>query len=118
MAPRGMMNFVEPETRPDLVWDDEVRGLCVRVYGNGLKSFLFVYRDNDHQLLIRIGKTPVWSLAAARKRAKELRAVIDEGGDPASYHRKLDEVEPGEGVKVGPVENLIRYIAEQHARLS
>jgi hypothetical protein len=27
-----------------LVWDDEVPGLCVRVYGNGAKSFIFIYR--------------------------------------------------------------------------
>jgi hypothetical protein len=24
--------LVEAETRPDLVWDDEVRGLCLRVH--------------------------------------------------------------------------------------
>jgi hypothetical protein len=25
----------ETEPRPELVWDDEARGLCVRVYGDG-----------------------------------------------------------------------------------
>ena len=103
---------METETQPDLVWDDEARGLCVRIYGDGSKSFLFVYRINDRQLLIRIGKTPVWSLATARKRAKKLGAVLDEGRDPASYHHEHGNVEPRQHDKVGPVENLIRYIAD------
>jgi hypothetical protein len=35
---------VETATQPDLLWDDEARGLCLRVYGDGAKSFIFVYR--------------------------------------------------------------------------
>jgi Arm DNA-binding domain len=96
------------ESRPDLVWDKEVPGLCVRVYGNGAKSFLFVFRIADHQRFLRIGKTPMWSLAAARNWAKELRAIVDQGGDPEGYNRERQKVEP--------VENVIRYIAEQLGR--
>ena len=50
---------VRRETRPDLVWDNETRGLCVRVYGDGSQSFIFVYRIDDRQHFIRIGKTPI-----------------------------------------------------------
>ena len=89
--------------RPDLVWDGEALGLCVRVYGNGAKSFIFVYRRDDRQHFIRIGKTPTWSLEAARDRAKKLRSILDQDDDPALYH-KLNNV--------APVENIIRYIAE------
>ena len=99
-----MTEVEETEPRPDLVWDDQVRGLCVRVYGNGLQSFLFVYRINDRQHFISIGKSPVWSLEAARDRAKSLRSVIDQGGDPASYNRECDNG--------GAVENVIQYIRE------
>jgi hypothetical protein len=100
-----MTEVEETEPQPNLVWDDQVRGLCVRVYGDGSQSFLFVYRINDRQHFIRIGKTPVWSLEAARDRAKSLRSVVEEGGDPASYHRERDNVQA--------VENVIQYIAEQ-----
>jgi Arm domain-containing DNA-binding protein len=96
-----MAEVEEPEPRPDLVWDDQVRGLCVRVYSNGSQSFLFVYRINDRQRFIKIGKTPVWSLEAARKRATKLRAVVDEGHDPARELNRID-----------PVENVMRHIAE------
>src|SRR6266568_6102493 len=95
----------ESETRPDLLWDDEAPGLCVRVHGNGSKSFFCVYRINDRQRFLRIGKTPMWSLEAARNWAKELRDVVNQGGDPETYNRERH--------KVGPVENVIQYIAEQ-----
>jgi hypothetical protein len=93
------------ETRSDLVWDKEALGLCVRVHGNGAQSFLFVYRMNDRQCFLRIGKTPKCSLAAARNWAKELRAIIDQGGDPEDYNRERQKAEP--------VEDILRYIAEQ-----
>jgi hypothetical protein len=98
-----MTEVEETEPQPDLVWDDQVRGLCVRVYGNGSQSFFFVYRINDRQRLLRIGKTPVWSLETARKRARKLRAVVDDGHDPASFR---------EPERIDAVETVMRHIAE------
>jgi hypothetical protein len=94
---------VRRETRPDLVWDNETRSLCVRVYGDGSQSFIFVYRIDDRQHFIRIGKTPIWSLEAAQDRAKKLRAILNKGNDPARYQKQNN---------VAPVEYIIRYIAE------
>jgi hypothetical protein len=34
------LDIGETATRPDLVWDNEVPDLCVRVHGNGEKSFI------------------------------------------------------------------------------
>jgi hypothetical protein len=99
-----MAEVEEAEPQPDLIWDVQVHGLCVRIFGNGSKSFFFVYRINDRQCFIRIGKTPVWSLEAAQKRARMLRAIVDEGRDPASYFREPDRIDP--------VENVMRHIAE------
>ncbi len=94
----------DTERRPDLVWDAEARPLCVRVYGDGVKSFIVVYCINDRQHFIRIGATPVWSLEAARDKAKKLRSILNQGDDPARYHKQNN---------VAPVENVIRYITEQ-----
>jgi hypothetical protein len=94
----------ENQIRPNLLWDDQVRGLCVRVYRDGSKSFIFVYRIHDRQHFIRIGKTPIWSLEAAQGRAKKLRSILNQGDDPARY-QKLNNV--------APVEAVIQYIAEQ-----
>jgi hypothetical protein len=96
----------ESEIRPNLVWDNEAPGLCVRCYGDGAKSFIFVYRIGNRQRFIRIGETPLWSLEVARTRAKELRSIVDQGRDPARENCGRDMRE------IPPVENLIQYIAE------
>jgi hypothetical protein len=85
---------VENATRPDLIWDDEARGLCLRVYGDDSKSFIFVYRIGDRQRFIRIGTSPPWSLEAARARAKELRPIVDQGRDPAAGENRGREIPP------------------------
>jgi Arm DNA-binding domain len=94
----------ETGTRPDLVWDDEVPGLCVRVHGSGEKSFIFVYRRDNRQHFVRIGATPRWSLEGARRWAKELRSAVDQGHDPQLYNREPQKIEP--------VESFIQLIAE------
>ena len=63
----------------DLLWDDEVRGLCLRVYGDGSQSFIFLYRLSGRQRFIRIGRSPRWSLETARIKAQELRSIVDQG---------------------------------------
>jgi len=100
----GNAEVAENIIRPDLLWDDQVRGLCVLAYGDGSKSFIFVYRMHNGQHFVRIGKTPVWSLEAAQDRAKKLLSILNQGDDPARYQKQNN---------VAPVENLIQYIADQ-----
>jgi hypothetical protein len=95
---------VEAEARPDLIWDNEAPGLCVRVHGNGEKSFIFVYRCDNRQRFVRIGTTPRWSLEGARRWAKELRSAVERGHDPEFYNRERQ--------KMKPVESFIKLIAE------
>jgi len=80
------------ETRPDLVWDNEAPGLCLRVHGNGENSFIFVYRRDSRQRFIRIGTTPRWSLEEARSWAKQLRSALNRGHDPEQYNREGQEI--------------------------
>jgi hypothetical protein len=82
-----MEDVVENATGSDLIWDDEARGLCVRVYPDGVKSFIFLYHINGRQRFIRIGCSPGLSLKAARNRARELRRIVDEGCDPVGNER-------------------------------
>ena len=79
---RSKVEVVETVARADLLWDDS-RGLCLRIYRDDSKSFVFVYRIGDRQRFIRIGTSPPWSLKAARARTKELRSILDKGRDPA-----------------------------------
>jgi hypothetical protein len=91
--PTDMSAEVEQtEIRPDLAWDAEAPGLCVRVYGNGEKSFVFVYRRDDRQRFVRIGTTPRRSLEGARRWAKELRSAVERGEDPEHYNPERQEI--------------------------
>jgi Arm domain-containing DNA-binding protein len=103
---------VAEEMRPDLVWDNEAPGLCVRVHGDGEKSFIFVYRRDNRQRFVRIGITPRWSREGARRWAKELRSAVDRGDDPEHYNRERQEIANRERQKIKPVESFIRLIAE------
>jgi len=94
----------ETGTRPDLVWDNEVPGLCVRVHGNGEKSFIFVYRRDDRQRFVRIGATPRRSLEGARRWAQELRSAVSRDHDPELYNRERQKIER--------VESFMHLIAE------
>jgi hypothetical protein len=96
--------IAETGTRPDLIWDNEAPGLCIRVHGNSEKSFIFVYRRDGPQRFVIIGTTPAWSLEGARRWAKELRSAVDRGDDPESYNRERQ--------KIKPVESFIQFIAE------
>jgi hypothetical protein len=99
------LEVAETGTQPDLVWDNEVPGLCIRVHGNGEKSFIFVYRSDNRQRFVRIGTSPRWSLGGARRWAKELRSAVDQGHDPEFYN--------SERQKIKPVESFIQLIAEE-----
>jgi hypothetical protein len=91
-----MIAALEPPTKGRrIVWDAEVPGLGLRIAcasdddHEGPRSFVFSYRNrrDGKQRLYRIGtakvtKGGVWTLAAARTRARALRKEIDLGGDP------------------------------------
>src|SRR6266480_3127454 len=76
VQPLAFNDLVETTTRSGLIWDDEARGLCIRAYPDRSQSYIFVYRINDRQRFIRIGRSPRWSLEAARIRAKEYLSII------------------------------------------
>ncbi len=65
-----------------IFWDNEIRGLGVRVTSKNAKSFVLDYRAGGRQRRITIGSYPDWSVAAARAEAREMKREVDRGGDP------------------------------------
>ena len=57
-------------------------GICITA--NGARSFILRYRvrGSGRERCITIGAFPNWQVTAARARAKELKQLIDVGGDP------------------------------------
>jgi integrase len=60
------------------------RGFMLRVTPAGARSWCLNYRlkDTGRERRITIGDIAAWPLAEARKRAAELRRIVDAGGDP------------------------------------
>jgi integrase len=72
-----------PKKGNKITYDVGVPGFGCRVTAAGTRSFILNYttrggRERRHT----IGQFPDWSTTAARARARELRRLIDDGGDP------------------------------------
>lgn len=71
-----------PDKGRNVVYEEDIRGLCVRVYSTGKRSFFLRTYIQGHDKTMKIGDYPTWPVAAARKRAQELKQQIDRGEDP------------------------------------
>ena len=66
------------------IWDTRVRGLGIRVFSSGVKSFFLSYRMNGQRRRDTLGRYPEISLAGVRQLAYERRAQIARGEDPVA----------------------------------
>lgn len=81
------------------LWDVRTPGLCLRVTGRGVKTWIFRYRTPDgRQPRFTIGNLPSIGLKDARDRAAEIDREVSLGGDPATTRREA-RVEPKEAPK-------------------
>ena len=93
------------------IFDADIRGFAVCIYRGGGQAFTFDYRVDGRQRRMTIARWPEWSVTAARERARELRRMVDAGGDPLG-ERSLRREAPR-------FQDLIdRYIKEHVPRLA
>ena len=73
----------------DVRWDDSPKGLGLRIYPSGRKSFIVIYR-NAHGVKRQptLGDLGTWTLDRARKEARRLLVKVDEQTDPMADRRK------------------------------
>ena len=77
-----------PANKKDiLVFDDEQRGLGVRVMAGGGKSFLVQYRHAGEKRRMPIGSCAAVSLAKARLAARQIVGAVAAGKDPAGERK-------------------------------
>ncbi|MCL5776436.1 site-specific integrase [Limibaculum sp. FT325] len=84
--------------RTRIEWDDEVKGLGLRITPAGVKSFVLSYRADGRKRLMTLGRAAEMSLARARALASETKIQIRGGGDPLeerSARRQLPTVAEG-----------------------
>ncbi|HEY0941906.1 MAG TPA: site-specific integrase [Steroidobacter sp.] len=72
-----------------VLWDDDPRGLGLRVYPSGRKAWLLSYRVAGRKRMMALGDYGVLTLDQARSRAKrELAAIENQSVDPLAEKRK------------------------------
>jgi integrase len=77
-----------PEKKDILVFDDEQRGLGVRVTAGGGKSFVAQYTFAGSKRRIPLGSCSAISLAAARAAVQAIMGDVAKGRDPAAERKQ------------------------------
>lgn len=70
------------------LWDTEAPSLVLRATPTGRKTYAFEGRLNGATIRVNIGTAADWSLGDARKRAAELKQLVDSGQDPREIERQ------------------------------
>ena len=66
------------------LWDEQVRGLGLRVTERGVKSWVVMYRTSGTQRRMTLGHYPNLKLSDARELADETLRAVRKGADPAA----------------------------------
>jgi integrase len=70
-----------PSSKQAFLWDTETKMLAVRVT-SGAKAYIFQSPFNGTDIRMTIGSVDVWEIGSARKEARRLQSLIDQGTDP------------------------------------
>src|SRR4030095_15072681 len=89
---------VAKSAAPGIYFDTDKRsppGFLLRVTPAGARAWCLNYRVKDslRERRLTIGATTVYTIGEARKRAAELRRIVNQGGDPLS-HLAIARAEP------------------------
>ncbi|MDI4632637.1 integrase family protein [Pelomonas sp. V22] len=81
--------FTCPEGKSQaFLWDTDAPSLMLRATPTGRKTYAFEARLNGATIRVGIGTAADWSLETARKRAAELKQLVDSGVDPRELERQ------------------------------
>jgi hypothetical protein len=83
----ALISALKPQSKPYDLSDKAVRGLLLRVWTNGSKSWLLRYKWNGGSTPISLGQFPDIGLAKAREMAVENRKWLKRGIDPRQAAR-------------------------------
>jgi integrase len=88
LTDKMIKGLASPDSGYEIHWDDQLKGLGVRVNADGSKSFVFNYRNKGGRLRrYTIGAVPTYTATLAREAAMKLRHQVNEGGDPVAEKR-------------------------------
>lgn len=82
LTPASVRKLTPPNDGRIYVFDANPKCLCVRITHTGAKSFVFAGKLKGVPLRVTIGATDIWSLDDARREARRLQVIVDNGDDP------------------------------------
>lgn len=96
LADRFVRDLPAPPLGATITYDGgdpkrRVSGFGVRVTAAGVRAFVLNYRARGIERRYTIDKFPEWNVSRTRDRAKELKRMIDQGGDPLLEEREERE---------------------------
>src|SRR5262245_1548800 len=84
------IDAVKPDGTDRVLWDDDLRGLGLRVKPSGLKSFLIQFRNRQgRSRRLTVGNYGRLTPEEARRQARLLLSDVERGLDPAE--QRLEE---------------------------
>jgi len=83
------VDAAEAKLKDYFVWDDELTGFGLRVFGSGRKTYVIQYRAKGRVRRFTIGPHGVWTPETARKEARAQLGRVAQGENPAE-ERYLD----------------------------
>lgn len=81
-ASRVANHSCPPSQSQAFLWDSQVPGLGVRATPGGKKAYIFQAKLAGKTLRLPIGDPKTYTIDEARRQARELRHLIDQGRDP------------------------------------
>lgn len=82
LTPAIVRKLTPPTDGRVYVFDANPKCLCVRVTHSGAKSYVYAGKLKGVPFRITIGATDIWSLDDARREARRLQGIVDNGKDP------------------------------------
>ena len=82
LTPASIRKLTPPTGSPVYIFDTNPKQLCVRVTPAGAKTFVYAGKLNKTPLRITIGATTTWNIDDARREARRLQVIVDNGDDP------------------------------------
>jgi integrase len=106
---KRMVDGLSPGPSDSFVWDQEVKGFGLKLTRSGGRTYVYQYRVGGRGAKVQrytIGRHGKWTPDQARKEAKRLAVLVDQGIDPAA----ADKVKRREAIDLAFPAYVERFI--------
>ncbi|MBF0186208.1 MAG: tyrosine-type recombinase/integrase [Magnetococcales bacterium] len=88
---KRIVDGVKADGREQFVWDQEIPGFGLRVFGSGKRSYVIQYKVNGRTKRMSLGPHGRLTPEEARKEARKLLGQVSGGGDPAGEKKRANQ---------------------------